>query len=339
MAEAQYRHEKIGVPPRGWRVRTVTQKQHQVRIAFPPGPRKKGAGRVVEILHPRAENAACNRRKMNPILESILGGLAAGASVVASQTYLRRRKTKKVKKAENPPEKPIGPLTGREVTWLTRTARGLRIGKRALKRMSQAELQDVKRSLQKIDELNREYRGNPNGDDKSAAKLYESFHGRSPTEVLTMQEECVAAGTYAALGKMRGLWLAPAARKGQWGRPDIEFTKEDGVKLASAPGTTARQLYLLGGNQRLPLNYLGSRGADISKEFIPLGTVYAISYLTEKRFDGFRSSEYIHELGEETGERPTAFYNKGAKRIMLVGGAYSIAPTDSRLGASPGIVN
>jgi len=337
----QYRHEKTGVPPRGWRVRTVTQKQHQVRIAFPPGPRKKGSGRVVEILHPLAENAACNRRSMNPILESILGGIAAGASVVTTQKLMERRK-KKAKKAANPRAQ-IEAEMRRLEEGISQGEFRIRsgvdaLGKKLTKGILRATAESVERSKAKMRKLRTQLRrSRPNPNDNGAAELYESFHGRSPTEVLTSQEDCVAAGTYAALGKMRGLWLEPPARKNQWGRPHIEFTEADGVKLAAAPGST--QLYLIGGNQQLPVDYLASRGADTTKEFIPLGTVYAISYLTEKSFDGFRSSEYIHELGEETGERPTAFYNKRAKRIILVGGAYSIAPTDNRLGASPGIVN
>ncbi len=49
-----YRHEDIAAVPRGWRVRTVTPPGSgaRVRIAYPPGPRRKGAGRVISILHP-----------------------------------------------------------------------------------------------------------------------------------------------------------------------------------------------------------------------------------------------------------------------------------------------
>lgn len=58
MAAAQFRHQHVARKPRGFRVRTVTHpgSGHQIRMGFPPGPRRVGSGRVLEILHPRAEN-------------------------------------------------------------------------------------------------------------------------------------------------------------------------------------------------------------------------------------------------------------------------------------------
>jgi hypothetical protein len=53
---SRYRTEHVATVPRGYRVRTVKKAGHEVRIAFPPGPRKTGSGRVVEVLHPREEN-------------------------------------------------------------------------------------------------------------------------------------------------------------------------------------------------------------------------------------------------------------------------------------------
>ncbi len=63
MAEPRYEHEEIAPQPRGWRVGTVLSDGHQIRIAFPPGPRRRGAGRVISILHPRGENPAAHAGK------------------------------------------------------------------------------------------------------------------------------------------------------------------------------------------------------------------------------------------------------------------------------------
>jgi len=53
---AGFRTQDIATTPKGWHVRTVTHPSgHQARIAFPPGSRKKGSGRVVQILHPNRE--------------------------------------------------------------------------------------------------------------------------------------------------------------------------------------------------------------------------------------------------------------------------------------------
>ena len=196
--------------------------------------------------------------------------------------------------------------------------------KEDLPTFSKAELAKAARKL-----------SNPNG---AAQQLYTDFHGRAPSEILTLQEALMASGDYTALGDMGSLWLEPVeGEPSEWPTPSIEFEKSDKVKLAT--DSKGKQLYLAGGNQKLPLDYLEKHGVATDKRFISLGEIYGISYLTEKSFDGYRDSEYAHEFGEQTGERPFAFYDAELKRIVLAGGAYSIAGVDDALGASPGIVN
>jgi hypothetical protein len=56
----EFRTEHVQAKPAGWRARTiVTHTGHEIRIGFPPGPRKRGSGRVLEILHPHGENPSC----------------------------------------------------------------------------------------------------------------------------------------------------------------------------------------------------------------------------------------------------------------------------------------
>ncbi len=66
MPEAnQFRTEHFQDAPRGWHVKTITHPSgHEVRLAFPKGPRKRGSGRLVSILHPH-ENPGCGFSK-NP---------------------------------------------------------------------------------------------------------------------------------------------------------------------------------------------------------------------------------------------------------------------------------
>lgn len=52
----QFKVEHVAAVPRGYRVRTVKSRAHRVRIAYPPGPRVKGSGQVVEVLHPLKDN-------------------------------------------------------------------------------------------------------------------------------------------------------------------------------------------------------------------------------------------------------------------------------------------
>jgi hypothetical protein len=57
---AHFRVEHVRRVPRGWHVRTKRAGPHEIRIAYPPGPRRRGAGEVVEILHPKGErNPEC----------------------------------------------------------------------------------------------------------------------------------------------------------------------------------------------------------------------------------------------------------------------------------------
>jgi hypothetical protein len=71
MMAKSFRHEDIAAVPSGWKVRTVTTPSgHRVRVAFPPGRRKTGSGRLVSILHPnRGPNPClnpCTLRSANP---------------------------------------------------------------------------------------------------------------------------------------------------------------------------------------------------------------------------------------------------------------------------------
>lgn len=52
----KFRAQHVAETPAGWHVRTVESGGHEIRIAFPPGRRKKGSGKVVEVMHPAAEN-------------------------------------------------------------------------------------------------------------------------------------------------------------------------------------------------------------------------------------------------------------------------------------------
>lgn len=67
---SKYRHQDISAVPAGWRVRTVKAGAHRVRVAFPPGARQKGSGKVVSVLHPQNENPC----RMNNPAELVLMG-------------------------------------------------------------------------------------------------------------------------------------------------------------------------------------------------------------------------------------------------------------------------
>jgi hypothetical protein len=75
---AQFRTEHLAAAPRGFKVRTIKRGSHEIRIGFPPGRRKKGSGKVLEILHPKAENASLvcqvtKKAKSNPMELLVFG--------------------------------------------------------------------------------------------------------------------------------------------------------------------------------------------------------------------------------------------------------------------------
>lgn len=58
-----FRHERLAKKRKGERVRTIVTDKHRVRIAFPKGQRRKGAGRVLSILHPMEESKGRRKRR------------------------------------------------------------------------------------------------------------------------------------------------------------------------------------------------------------------------------------------------------------------------------------
>lgn len=338
MAERKYRTQDVARTPRGHRVRTVLSGGHVIRIAFPAGARRRGAGKVVQVLHPREENMACNPTAFIQVErpEGMAVVMVSAPKGIAPAIYSRGLEDVRAAVLEfsGKPPRHISLDEKGKIVAANPVLEALIAGGAAGAAAVLAS-EATKRFKSKTENRrNRKRRNQAN----AAAQLYESFHGRSPREVLEMEEACCAAGDYAVLGEMRALWLVPVSGElSSWPKPTIDFEKEDGVLLAASPDNT--QLYLIGGNQMLPLDFLEGQGKDTTKQFIDLGTAYGVAYATEKKFDNFRTTEYAHEFGEETGERPMAYYDSRTHRILLVGGGYSISPTDKKLGASPGIVN
>lgn len=130
---AQFRTEHIAETPRGYHVRQFSpgpRSEHLVRVAFPPGRRKKGSGKLVEILHPASErNPKCDlseKARKNPGELLIFGN----PSTPRVETYkLSSGSGRHIRKAT----KVIFP-DGREVKFTER------LGKRAAITQAKAQL-------------------------------------------------------------------------------------------------------------------------------------------------------------------------------------------------------
>jgi hypothetical protein len=158
---------------------------------------------------------------------------------------------------------------------------------------------------------------NPDDELPEAERLYETFHGREPREILELTDSAVERGEYVNLGDLVELTIVAPDRN----HVKVGF-KDDGVRLAStAEGT---QLVLIGGNQDISRT-LGMFGAeDTSKDLLDLGDLKQIVYDAAKWQTDFTPQEWKHDLGEESGIRPRVLFNQLKKRIFFAGGTYRV---------------
>jgi len=154
----------------------------------------------------------------------------------------------------------------------------------------------------------------------TAEELSEEFHGRDAIEFDDIEECYQFPSELAKLGKLTQLEISD----GEYVTP-IDFSKPQ-PDLCST--SDAKQLILVGGNQSLSEGDLEEFGVeDKDKQYITLGYAVTLSYKTDKHHlsdSNGKEAEYIHELGEESGDIPMAVYDRLNKRILLVGGSYTV---------------
>jgi hypothetical protein len=331
--KAQFEHEDIAAVPRGWKVRTSTQEGGtQVRVAYPPGRRRKGSGKLISILHPKnpAETAEATVRyiesppdpltkKPGTITEVLFSDgkvVRFLASIPSSQAITRARDVL-AKKRINPKTKTaeqVEKMQAKAVKFL-RDVVGDDEKAREIEGMSLQEYADKKKV--QIENPKKRQIANPD-ETAEATRLYEEFHGKRPSQVQDLHEREVARDTYTALGDLLELRFN---RNGE--KYKLDF-KDCRVKLASSAKGT--QLYLIGGDQNC--DALRKNG---DKDFVYLGVIDAVTYVTRKGFDKFHEAAYQHKFGEEGGEKPWGLYNRLSKRIFMVDGSYRIE--------APGIID
>lgn len=307
-AAAKLRVEHVAPTPRGWKVRTVLSGRHRVRIAFPPGARKKGSGKLVEILHPRAENpkaAGC----VTPVSAAPLVRKANPGELVIFGNPKRKRARRNAK--------PKG--TSKSTFWMTAKEAEEHLKKLARKpsRPAQGNPRGKRKNPRTSEDLQR------------GVKVFQIFHGKDPQQVAEQQRSAAMRDTYVALGKLE--YIDVVTPKGDLERIDFEG---DGVKLASS--TEGNQFYFIGGNQRLSDDSLKKLVEDPTKDMLDLGDAVEIQYAASKVHTNFEETSWYHKLGEETGDVPRLGYDRLKKEIFLVGGSYRI---DLSVDVSPGIEN
>ncbi len=302
---SRFRHEDREAVPSGWKVRTVKAGAHRVRVAFPPGRKVKGAGRLVSILHPVGENP-CALRSTNPAELMVMGA--------------------------NPPRIRKGMVY--RVVAVSRTG-GANLAK-------DFESNAEARKFCKHVDLNAYFRphvqrvrtnpaellvmgANPrvevvHGENPPVEDITEEFSGTEVKWLDVYNEPHIPKGRYAYLAKLFRLLIKPA-KGGQVQK--ITFDGDGAPLIVS--DSTAKQIYFVDGNQDISacLESFGER--DRSDGIVELGQAREIHYLGKKHHIGDEDTdEWRHTHGEENGVLPTVLFDTRNKRLLYEGGDYRI---------------
>jgi hypothetical protein len=127
------------------------------------------------------------------------------------------------------------------------------------------------------------------------------------------------AGDYAQLGALLALYVKPA-KGGQV--LHINFRKPFPIVVSDE---TARQIWFFDGDQDVTTSLAEFGARDRGDGLFELGEARRIDY--KQRKEHVRDpehDEWRHEFGEESGVRPTLFFDHRAKRLLLKGGEYEI---------------
>jgi hypothetical protein len=303
-SSGKFRIEHVGKAPAGWKVRTMTHPSgHEVRLAFPPGRRKKGSGRLIEIMHPHGENPeACNgpSRHSNPseLLIMGLGNPKGGTRHTGHGTRSKNPKTVTEEKAAAMQEKAIKALDNFDSDD-PNGIRDMSVSEYAehkhLKLSNPVDALEQKERLKlaRLPEVKHprhtKQRRNPDDSISEGKELYKAFHGKDAKQVSDLALKTEVQKTYVFGGELAGAkFLQDDGHF--W---EIRF-RGDGVKMCANP--EGDQLYCIGGNQDM-LPILKARGVDISKDLIAMGRWFCVYYDAAKSVTNFKMTEWEHYFG------------------------------------------
>lgn len=153
----------------------------------------------------------------------------------------------------------------------------------------------------------------------SAEALRESFTGAEIDRVSIYREPHMPAGDYAQLGRLLAVYVKPLSG----GQVQTISFAGDSRPLVLAD-ESARQIYFAGGDQDVS-SALDAFSARERGGLFELGEARRIDYKQRKEHvDQPEHDEWKHNFGEESGERPTVWFDQQNKRLLLRGGDYRI---------------
>jgi hypothetical protein len=155
----------------------------------------------------------------------------------------------------------------------------------------------------------------------TAEAIREDFTGAPADGYTTYNVEGMPAGEYAQLGELLSLYVKPPLG-GQV--REIRFQKPRPILVTD---TTARQLYFVGGDQEISEEGLKLFNEETAGTKIELGACRRIDYKQRKEHVPDPDiDEWRHNFGEETGVKPSLYYDRLSRRLLLKGGAYEVRP-------------
>jgi hypothetical protein len=339
---ARFRREDVSSVPGGWKVRTVKAGTHRVRVAFPPGRKQNGSGRLVSVLHPVSGSNPCanpcSLRAVNP-----------AELMVMSANHPPRRRNAEARQARTADK------TSKHLLRLASSAdkhgkAELASAYRDMARQNPAELlvmganpsrRTLEREARERAERIRAARigghgHNPRVEVVAAPnppteEIVEEFTGREVEFMDVYNEPHMPRGRYAKLGPLVALYIKPA-KGGQVQR--IGASEAVGDAFPAAWGgrpplvvcdSTARQIYFVDGHQDIS-DALAAFGAiDRGNGIVELGKGRRIDYQCRKDHVAEPDEDlWKHEHGEEGGALPTVLFDTRTKRILYEGGDYRI---------------
>jgi hypothetical protein len=362
MAE-RFRHEDISAVPRGWKVRTVKHDGHRVRVAFPPGRRKTGSGRLVSILHPKSENP-CALRSSNPAELMIMGAnpprkrnaeareqreIAKHQIRIAKQTLkmpdqianaiggMSKEKAREILRKygiaidENPVHMAIEHDPSRKQFRATMThplGGSYLYAWGSTKKQAAARLREEWRKARRGENPRVEV---VHGENPPVETIVEEFTGTPAEWIEVYNEPHMPRGRYAQLGPLIALYVKPAGggQVRRIGAPENRNVAWENYWLGDPPkivtDQTARQIYFVGGNQDLT-EYVEAFGPrDCGNGLVELGQCRRIDYEGRKEHVADPDEDqWKHDHGEENGVLPTVLFDTKNKRLLYEGGDYRI---------------
>jgi hypothetical protein len=162
----------------------------------------------------------------------------------------------------------------------------------------------------------------------SAAALREKFTGMPAEHSKVYDIPGMPAGEYAKLGDLLSLFVKPIAGGAGAQVREIRFNKNARPDLIA---DTNGQLYFINGDQDITDQWTLFNHTANADGRIELGEVRKIDYKQRKvHLPEPDVDEWQHMFGEESGVRPTLWFNSHLKRLELEGGEYSITPEGIR---------